>query len=382
MTMDRNVDSKITPEALDRARRRIGDVTSISHPFNNEASRDTIRHWVEALGDDNPLWTDPEYAKGTPYGDIIAPPSFLFSCNQGPAWRGATSGGFRGFPGVHRFWSGDSWEYFQLIERGDVISGETYIKEFIEHPNSTIGGGLAVEDVAMQTFYNQRGDKVAEHELRFFNTERRSAAKKGKHREFTEHVWTEDEIQSLWADIDEEKVRGAETLYWDDVEVGEEIPQVIKGPLNQCEIVAFNTGWGGPFILASEIAQRYARAHPKANVPDRDTNAPDFPMRAHWDRGFAREVGAPSAYDYGGQRIAWIIHGLTNWCGDAGMVRGVDGKLTGFNVQGDATWCKARVTDKQIVDGEPLVFLDTWGENQDGRVTVTAAAKVRLPKRG
>ena len=72
-------------------------------------------------------------------------------------------------------------------------------------------------------------------------------------------------------------------------------------------------------------------------------------MRAHWDRGFAREVGAPSAYDYGGQRIAWIIHGLTNWCGDAGMVRGVDGKLTGFNVQGDATWCKARVTDKQIV---------------------------------
>ena len=105
-------------------------------------------------------------------------------------------------------------------------------------------------------------------------------------------------------------------------------------------------------------------------------------MRAHWDRGFAREVGAPSAYDYGGQRIAWIIHGLTNWCGDAGMVRGVDGKLTGFNVQGDATWCKARVTDKQIVDGEPLVFLDTWGENQDGLVTVTAAAKVRLPKRG
>ena len=133
MTMDMNVDSKITPESLERARKRIGEVTPISHPFNTEATRDTIRHWVEALGDDNPLWTDPEYAKQTVYGDLIAPPSFLFSCNQGPAWRGATSGGFRGFPGVHRFWAGDAWEYFQIIKRGDVITGETYIKEFIEH---------------------------------------------------------------------------------------------------------------------------------------------------------------------------------------------------------------------------------------------------------
>ena len=164
--------------------------------------------------------------------------------------------------------------------------------------------------------------------------------------------------------------------------VGEEIPWVVKGPLSQCEIVAFHAGWGGLFLMASEIAQRFVQKHPKANVPDRTTMVPDFPMRAHWDRAFAREVGAPSAYDFGGQRLAWLCSALTNWCGDDGMVRGIDVKFVRFNVQGDATWCSARITGKEIVDGEPLVFFDCWGKNQDGHVTVTGTAKVRLPSKG
>ena len=156
-----------------------------------------------------------------------------------------------------------------------------------------------------------------------------------------------------------------------------------EGALSQCEIVAFHAGWGGLFLLASEIAQKFVQRHPKASVPDRHTFVPDFPMRAHWDRDFAREVGAPSAYDFGGQRLAWIVNGLTNWCGDDGMVREIAAKFIRFNVQGDATWCHAKVTGKEMIDGEPIVKLDCWGENQDGDVTVTAEAKVRLvSKRG
>ena len=163
--------------------------------------------------------------------------------------------------------------------------------------------------------------------------------------------------------------------------VDDEIPHVVKGPLSQCEMVAFHAGWGGPFLLASEIAQRYVQEHPKANVPDRANNAPDFPMRAHWDRALAREVGAPSAYDIGAQRFGWIVHALTNWCGDDGFVRAVEVKFTKFNLLGDATWCKGKVTGKETVDGEPFAALDVWGENQRGEVTVAGKAKVRLPLR-
>ncbi len=379
MTIDQNVDSKITDEALARAKARLGEVTPITGGYNSEATIDTIRHFAEGIGDDNPLWLDPEYGAKTKYGTVLAPPTFLLSCNQGPIWRGRTSGGFRGFPGVHRFWAGDAWEFFQPIRRGDSIRGESYVAEMIEHKSRF--AGRTIEDITIQKFYNQRGELIGAHHQSFINSERRTASEKGKHKEFKEHVWTAEELASLHADILKEVRRGAEPRYWEDVVVGEEIPWVVKGPLSQCEVVAFHMGWGGLFSMASEIAQKFVMAHPKANVPDRANNAPDFPMRAHWDRQFAREVGAPSAYDFGGQRISWLVAGLTNWCGDDGMVREIDGKFVKFNVLGDATWCHAKTTGKEVVNGEHLVYLECWGQNQNGEITVTAKGKVRLPSR-
>ena len=44
---------------------------------NKLACADLIRHYVDAIGDINPLWRSEEYAKSTKYGRIIAPPRFL-----------------------------------------------------------------------------------------------------------------------------------------------------------------------------------------------------------------------------------------------------------------------------------------------------------------
>ena len=63
------------------------------------------------------------------------------------------------------------------------------------------------------------------------------------------------------------------------------------------------------------------------------------------------------------------------------MVRGIDAKFVKMNVLGDATWCHARIKGKEMVDGEPLVFFECWGANQEGDVTVTAEAKMRLLSR-
>ena len=146
-----------------------------------------------------------EYAAKTQYGTVLAPPSYLLSCNQGPIWRGRRSGGFRGFTGVHRFWSSDAWEYFLPIKRGDSIRAESYLSEFIEHKSRM--GGRTVEDVTIQKFYNQRDELIATHRLNFFNVERSTAAERGKHKDFKEHVWTQEELQKLWADIEKEERR-------------------------------------------------------------------------------------------------------------------------------------------------------------------------------
>lgn len=379
-TVDMNTSTVITDEMVARVRRRIGEEVELKHGFNTEAQRDNIRHWADGIGDLNPLWLDEDYTRKTQYGTILAPPSFLYTCNQGPAHRGAGSGGFRGFPGVHRFWAQEVFEWYRPIYLGDQIKGTVKIAELNEHKSSL--AKRAFEDIRQETYKTGKGELIAVHRSHFFNTERGTAAKTGKHKEFQVTKYTPAELDKIWEDIQKEEIRGAKPRYWEDVNVGDTIPHVVKGPYTSSDAVAFVAGWGGPFIMSAEVTWRYIKAHPKANVPVRATNAPDFPERAHWDDAFAREVGAPAAYDFGGQRTAWMMHGLTNWAGDDGFLRYFNAKLIKFNVTGDTTWCRGKVTGKSIDGGEHLVSLEIWGENQRGEVTVSGEARVRLPSRG
>src|SRR5690606_9558629 len=74
---------KITEQALDDLRRRIGvPIKDTLEPWCHEATRDNIRHYAHGIGDDNPLWCDPEYGAKARYGTIVAPPSFLFACDR------------------------------------------------------------------------------------------------------------------------------------------------------------------------------------------------------------------------------------------------------------------------------------------------------------
>ena len=81
--MSEQVGSLITDEKIDALRQRMGVERPIPYPYHTEASRDAIRHFAHGIGDLNPLWQDLEYANQTRWGDIIAPPCFLFSCGFG-----------------------------------------------------------------------------------------------------------------------------------------------------------------------------------------------------------------------------------------------------------------------------------------------------------
>ena len=66
----------ITDEMLAVARDRIGVELPVHAPFNQEATLDGIRHFAHGMGDDNPLYCDPEYSRETRWGNVIAPPVF------------------------------------------------------------------------------------------------------------------------------------------------------------------------------------------------------------------------------------------------------------------------------------------------------------------
>lgn len=51
--------------------------------FVVEVEKGHIKRFAQAIGDDNPLYTDEEFAKQTPYGGLIAPPSFPIALAAG-----------------------------------------------------------------------------------------------------------------------------------------------------------------------------------------------------------------------------------------------------------------------------------------------------------
>lgn len=52
-----------------------------------EVGREKIREFAVAVGDENPVYTDPEAAKAFGHQDVIAPPTFVFAITSRPRAR-------------------------------------------------------------------------------------------------------------------------------------------------------------------------------------------------------------------------------------------------------------------------------------------------------
>jgi len=368
---------KITDHDLDALRRRIGlKIENTVEPWCYEATRDNIRHYAHGIGDDNPLWCDPEYAAKTQYGGIIALPSFLFSTSR------IVSGYVGGLPGVHAMWSGADWSWHKPVRRNDVISTEAYLKDLI--PHETRFAGRAVQQIYHVDFFNQEGDKVAEADSWCFRTERDHAREKGtkyaEARARGPRRYTEEELQAAYKLYAEEEIRGATPRYWEDVKEGEELPVMFKGPMTVTGFIAYAQGWGGLYIRANKLAWQLIDAHPGVGIKNR-FGIPDVPERVHWEEDFALEVGAPGAYDYGPERTSWLTHHLTNWMGDDGFLRKSHCKVRRHNPEGDMLFIKGKVTRKFVENGRHLVEIEQEGRNQDDELSVVGSGVVELPSR-
>ena len=369
---------KITESGLDELRQRIGQkIGATAEPWCHEATRDNIRHYAHGIGDDNPLWCDPDYAAKTKHGGILALPSFLFSTSR------IVSGYVGGLPGVHAMWSGADWTWHKNVQRNDEIHTEAYLKDLIEH--QTRFAGRAVQQIYHVDFFNQTGDKVAEADSWCFRTERDHAREVGtKYKEVRAREprrYSPEEIAEAYKLYAKEEVRGATARYWEDVKEGEALPVMFKGPMTVTGFIAYAQGWGGLYIKANKLAWKLIDAHPGVGITNR-FGIPDVPERVHWEEDFALEVGAPGAYDYGPERTSWLTHHLTNWMGDDGFLRKAHCKIRRHNPEGDMLFIKGHVKRKFIEDGRHLVEIEQEARNQDDELSVIGSGVVELPSRG
>lgn len=346
--------------------------------FNTEASSDAIRHFVHGMGDMNPIFVDEDHAGKTKYGALIAPPAFLYSV----WWPSGTIGGAN--PAMHMWNSGNEWEWFRPIMKGDKITYKVISPVDIQLKAGKFGGGRTLLVYSDTEYFNQRGETIAVCKGWSVRAEKPAAIAAGKYAEVQLYKYTNDELGKIYAAQDKEDVRGAKSRYWEDVTVNEELTPVVRGPLTVFEMTAWCIGCGNQITRSDRFWRQTSIARSGKATPffvDPETGAPCSSEMPHFDNRFGRMVGAPGAYDFGCQRMSWLSILLTNWMGDDGFLWKMNGQLRKFNISGDTTWLKGKVTNKYVENGKYCADIQCWGENQRGEETLPGGATVILPSR-
>jgi acyl dehydratase len=138
-------------------------------------------------------------------------------------------------------------------------------------------------------------------------------------------------------------------VYFDDVKVGDELPPLVKGPIQQIQLT------------------RYAGASGDFNP-------------IHQDEEFARAAGMGGVFAHGMLSMGFVAQAVTDWAG-AGRVQKIGVRFAALVRLKDTVTCRGRVVGTSQKDGVNLVELDIWAENQKGEKVVTGKATVALPSR-
>ena len=303
----------ITEQALEKLKKLVGVKLRIPQQFNGLVSKEAVRNFAYGIGDSNPLWLDEEYGKTSKYKSIIAPPSWLYSVF--PTWVSV------GLPGVHGFHAGNDWEFLKPIYLGDTIKPECEFLGYDVKAASKFSGKTVILNEEAR-YFNQRHELVAKAKTWSIRAERKAARESGKYKKIQlPHPWNEDELKKIEDDVLAEEPQGSQKRFWEDVNIGDEINPVTKGPLGRTDMISYCVGATPVLLLAHGMALKMYRKHPAWAFRDSSTPALEPIYAVHYNRTAANAAGLPYPYDVGTQRQCWLIHMLTNWIGDEGWIK-------------------------------------------------------------
>jgi acyl dehydratase len=137
--------------------------------------------------------------------------------------------------------------------------------------------------------------------------------------------------------------------YFEDVSVGDEIPQLKKNCSTQ-QLVQWAAGSG------------------------------DF-YQIHYDKDFAQGTGLKGLIVHGALKNAFLGQLLHEWAGEKGQLRRFGCSYRGMDEPNQDILCRGVITKKYQDGGANVVELDVWTEKPDGKKTSPGTAIVALPSK-
>ena len=377
----------ITDESVDLMRRRIGfpnptlRTGAIDEPWNLACTDDAVRRFAICIGDDNPLFVDPDYAKGTRWGGVIAPPAFEKSMgiNRNPVMdpdeAKITSKALRG---IQLFHSGGENFYYAPIMEGTKLYRSRFVKAVEDKPSEFSGRSVIVTNGLC--LWDQNDKVLVDGVDWFIHAERKkkSGDAKAKYAKEEPASYTDEQLAEIEAAYDAEYRRGADTLYLEDCTVGQELPKMVKGPLTVTDLINLHMGAG--WLIYGNWPNRLAYENRKKlrGFYSRDEyNAWDTVQRVHWDKELADKVGVRMMYDIGPVRQFHISNFLTNFAGDDSFIHRIKFEFRRFNYIGDVTWMTGEITEVSVDEKlGPKIEVALRGTNQRGIENIRATATI------
>ncbi len=193
------VGARITPEEIEKERARIGYTVGYTYQWNVEASIDSIRHFANGCGDDNPMWCDEAYAGATRWGGVVASPLFYMTMgdDRSPKAPPELKEKARGaLSGVHLFHAGTEVEWGGHIRPGDRLDFVGIVSDVDVKEQSAFAGTSVVTHHELE-WTNQRGEPVVWQHEWYVRTERKTAAKRGKLKKYEEARYTDEDLARI-----------------------------------------------------------------------------------------------------------------------------------------------------------------------------------------
>jgi hypothetical protein len=368
------------------------DPARMKEPLHNN----DFRRWVQAMHYPNLLHYDHDFAAEGRYGKLVAPQSFAVATDDG---HGAGPACVGKIPDSHLIFGGDEWWFYgPRIFGGDDITNE---KVPVDYTVKETGfAGPTCFQRGDNNYYNQDGDFIAKQRSTAIRYSREAAVEMAAMEPTQDPIWTPEQLE----DIQSKKYEyikmmhdlGHGKRYWDDVNVGDELPVRVIGPHS---IASFATEWraylftiwGGTHrpgldMEAMGFTAEFA-GHENDPVMERDnpelTDGAYFgPSRGHLFPEWAHRIGMSRAYGYGASMGAWILDYLAGWAGEWGQVVHSKASYRGPAFTGDITILSAKIVDKKVdEDGRNIVQAEIKMVTQTDSVMATATAEIELPAR-